>query len=195
MPTILRPLASVGAFVFDCELGNSRGDVRDVSSRRIARGESIVDHSVLNPTGRMFTLVGRCSNLGQPQNIGRPSPTPPSTDLEALVRGLGSSVIGASTRLADLESSLRAQIEIGDEVQVVSKKFGKLSAIVTAWQASDGETDHFASTYQVTLLEIRRASGLFFTSPSAGASALNGSGNTTSLGPTSTTTSEIAFTP
>lgn len=191
--TILRPLASVGAFVFDVELSNTRGDVRDVSSRRIARGASIIDHSVLNPTGRVFTLGGRVSNLPQPQNIGRPSPSPLTSAIESLINQTAAGLIGQSTRLADAESTLRSQIEEGEEVEVISKKFGKIRAIVTSWQASDGDDDSFASTYQVSLLEIRRAGGLLFANPGEAAAALNGSGATNKLGPTSTVAEEVDF--
>ena len=193
--TILRPLAQVGTFVFDAELSNSRGDVRDFSERRIPQGGSIVDHSMLNPGGRRFTLSGRCSNLSQPQNIGRPGAAAVTDQIEALINNTAAGLIGQSTRLQDAEDLLRAQIIAGQEVVVVSKKFGKILAVVLSWSAQDGPTDHYASTYQVEMLEILRAGGLFYTSPSSLGDALNGSAATNDKGPTTAVDTAVDFLP
>lgn len=195
MTTLLRPLASVGTFVFDCELSSATGETRDFSTKRIPTGESLIDHSVLNPGGRRWTLTGAVSQLIQPQNIGRPSPATLESALESLVTDLALGLVGQSTRLADAEDLLSAQIAEGDEVTVVSKKRGKFQALVTSWSVSDGPNDGGKSTYTVGLLEVQRASTLSFTNPGSVGESLNGSGSTTNLGATSVTDTDVVFTP
>lgn len=187
----LRPLASVGAFVFDCELGSSQGSTREYSTRRIPTGESVIDHSVLNPGGQVFTITGRISNLIQPQNIGRPSP---NAGLPGIDDVLGQ-VLGTSSRINDLLADLEGVIGEGVEVEVVGKKIGKINAVITSWQVQDSASDSGGSTVQVTLLRISRATGLTFINPTELGLVSNGSGNTTDLGPTSLVPQTINVTP
>lgn len=191
MATILRPLASIGPFVFDAELSSATGETREVSSRRLPSGADLIDHSVLNPGGRRWNLTGAVSQLGQPQNLGRPSPTRLETDLEALVNDFAGGLVGQSTRLADAEDVLSAQIGEGQEVEVVSKKRGKFRALVVGWSVADGPDDGGMSIYSVDLLEVQRASSLSFIDPGTVGDALNGTGQTTNLGATNTTEVEI----
>lgn len=191
MPTVLRPLASVGAFVFDCELSSTAEEVREYTTRRVPTGADLIDHSVLNPGGRRWSLTGRVSEIGQPQNLGRPSATPVAASLENLVQNLAAGLIGLGTRLADAENVLSATIAEGQEVTVVSKKLGRFQAVVTRWSKADGPSDGGGSTYSVEVLEILRAASLSFIDPNEVAEALNGSGSTTSLGPTSASSATL----
>lgn len=195
LKTILRPLASVGQFIFDAELTSGTGERREFSQRRIPSGAEIIDHSVLNPGGRRWTISGRVSNLPQPQNFGRPSPSGPIPNLEALVQNLAAGLVGQSTRLSDMESVLSEELARGERVTVVSAKRGKFNAFVESWDVADGPGDGGGSTYSVTLFEYEPASGLSFVDASEEGAALNGSGQTTSLGATSTTDAEVDFEP
>lgn len=192
--TLLRPLSAVGSVVFDVELSERQGDTRDVTQRRIPQGGSISDHSILNPGGKRWGLTGRISNIPQPQSIGR-SPNTVLSDLEAFVQDFAAGLVGQSTRLADAIDAMASQIAVGEEVTVVSKKAGKFQAIILSWDVQDGERDHFASTINVELLQVSRAGGLFFTSPNEEGLALNGTGQTNDMGPTSTLTETVEFTP
>lgn len=195
MPTILKPLASVGSFVFDAELSSSAGESREFSTKRLPSGAIIIDHSVLNPGGRRWTLTGRVSNLSQPQNVGRPSPQSLEGSLESLVNNLATGLVGQSTRLADAEETLSQIIGQGDRVTVVSAKRGKFTAFVESWDVSDGPSDRAGSTYNVGLFEYEASVGLSFVDPGEDGLALNGSGQTNSLGATQATVADIEFTP
>ena len=187
MATLLRfarPLASVGAFVFDCELTSTSGERLDVSQRRIGIGASIVDHMIVNPGGRRWQLSGGVSMIGQPQNIGRASPNKLLDDIDALAASLGQAFTGGN-RVADAESILSATLAEGEEVAVVSKSMGSFRALVIAWSAN-GEPGRGSKTFEVELLQIQRASGLSFIDPIGDALALHGSGNTNAMGQTST---------
>lgn len=191
VPVLLRPLSSVGAFVFDCELGSSQGSVREYASRRIPTGESVIDHSILNPEGRVFALTGRISNSIQPHNFGRPSPAQGVPGIEAVV----GQILGTSSRVIDLLADLEGVIGEGVEVEVVGKMIGKITAVITSWQASGGTEDSGGISVQVSLLQISRATGLNFTNPSALGLDSNGSGNTNDLGPTSLVPQVVDVTP
>ena len=185
--TLLRPLSSVGTFVFDCELSSSTGQTREYSTRRLPTGEVLSDHSVLDPAGRSFNLTGRVSRIPQPQNFGRPQPRGVESRLEDLVGGLARSAVGQSTRIEDAQDVLEGIIGIGEEVTITSAKLGRFTAVVTGWQVASGPSDGGGSTYSVDLWQASRASDLSFVNPNEEGAALNGSGATTDLGPTSTT--------
>lgn len=55
MTVNLRPLASVGTFVFDSELSSATGETREFSTKTLPSGVDIIDHSVLNPGGRRYS--------------------------------------------------------------------------------------------------------------------------------------------
>lgn len=182
---LLRPLASVGSFVFDCEIGGQQGDVRAYSTRRIPTGETVIDHSILNPEGKVYTLTGRISALPQPQNIGRKSPAVASISLRSL-ETIASQTFGVTSRISDLLSDLSGLMAVGDEVEVVTKLWGKINAVITSWSESrSGPTAAGGAEVTMSILVISRAVGLNFINPNALGLGSNGSGNTNDLGPTS----------
>lgn len=182
---LLRPLASVGSFVFDCEIGGQQGDVRDYSARRIPTGETVIDHSILNPEGKVFTLTGRISALPQPQNFGRKSPAVSSVSVRSL-QSVATQLLGVTSRITDLLSDLSGLMAVGDEVEVITKIWGKVTAVITSWSESrSGPTAGGGAEVTMSLLVISRAVGLNFINPNLLGSTSNGSGSTTDLGPTS----------
>ncbi len=195
MTVNLRPLASVGTFVFDSELSSATGETREFSTKTLPSGVDIIDHSVLNPGGRRWTISGRVSNLSQPQNVGRPSPLSLEGSLESLVSNIATGLIGQPTRLADAEQNLSQIIAAGERVTVVSNKRGKFTAFVESWDVSDGVTDRAGSTYTVVLFEYKASAGISFIDPGEDALSLNGSGQTNSLGATQATVADVEFTP
>ena len=75
---------------------------------------------------------------------------------------------------------------VGDEIEVVTKLWGKVRAVVTSWSESrSGQTAAGGAEVSMSLLVISRATGLNFVNPNALGLASNGTGNTNDLGPTS----------
>ena len=188
MATILRgrtsPLLQIGDLSFDCELSGRRGGRREYTEERIGAGVSISDHSFR--VARTFTLSGAVSAIPQWQNIGRPGATSARDSLAEFGDGIDASFgigDGASLgqRVADFEARLDALIELGDELEVVSKVVGRVSVVLTEWSSSASPEDGGSATYELQVREVQRA-GLTIADATPGALALNGSGGAVSPG-------------
>jgi len=195
-----RPLSSVGFFFFDSQISESRGQSREFSVRRIPSGGNTIDHSVLDRGGRRFTVSGRVCDIQQVQNLGRPRPIAALDDLDQQLNrqalAAAGQIVGLSSRVRDQEALLSAEIASGAVIKCVAKKFGKIQAVVTAWDVDDGADDGGASTYSIELLEIsiaefRGALGL----PSETAESLGGGGNLAAKGPSNFTTKLLELVP
>lgn len=199
MPTLLSsPLLQVGLLVFDAELQVGRGQSRQYTERRIAAGAVLSDHSFVAP--REYQLQGGVSAIAQLQNLGRPGAefaTASAAAFTQVGQTVAANLVGIqfTTRLQDFEADLEALVDLGAEVEVVSKVIGRRRAVVTSWQAQTTPDDGDAAIYSLTLREVQRALGLSITNPTEQSAALVGSGTTTPLGATPAPLVQVPFTP
>ena len=187
MPTILarlsQPLLQIGDLSFDCELSVRRGGRREYTEERIGAGISISDHSFRK--AREFSLTGAVSAIAQWQNLGRPGAASALDTLGEAGAGLAANLAigegGLGQRVSDFAARLDALIELGDELEVVSKVIGRVSVVLTDWTSSSSPEDGNAATFELQVREVQRA-GLTIADATPGALALNGSGGGVSPG-------------
>lgn len=171
-----QPLLQVGNLAFDCEVSVTRGGEREVSERRLAAGASVAEHSRRPP--RVFQVEGAVSVLAQPQNAGRPGADPADVFAQLGLNAAEAIIpLELTTRLQDFETRLDALLD--DEsfglLELVSKVVGRVSCVLTSWQATTTAEDGRSATYRLTLREIQRA-GLTIALATPDALALNGTG-------------------
>jgi hypothetical protein len=187
VPTFLRrlssPLMQVGDLVFDVELSGRRGGRREYTEERIAAGVSVSDHSFR--VARRFTLSAGVSAIAQMQNLGRPGAASLVDSLTELGEGLAANLSigdsGLGQRITDFETRLDALIDLGDELELVSKVVGRPLVVLEEWDSTNGPEDGNAAVYNMTFKEVQRA-GLTIADAVPSALALNGSGGVVSPG-------------
>ena len=126
--TILRrlqsPLFQAGDLAFDCEVEVRRGGKRTYTKARVAAGVNMSDHSFREP--REYGITAAVSGITQIQNLGRPGQSFLGAALGVGLDALESlSGIDFSTRVADFEARLDALLDLGDELEIVSKVVGR----------------------------------------------------------------------
>lgn len=200
VPTFVRlPLLQLADLVFDGEVQVGRGGEREMSERRLAAGATVSDHSRRPP--RVFQVEGIVSALAQPQNLTRPNASPLD-----IVTAAGLNVAGAfvpldfaGSRLGDFEARLNALLDddVFGEVELISKVVGRVTCVLTRWEATTSADDGQAASYRLTLREVQRF-GLTIADATDLALALNGHGGAPQPGgggPSQTTPQVLEVTP
>jgi hypothetical protein len=171
------PLLQLGDLAFDCEVSVQRGGQREVSDRRLAAGSSVAEHSRRLP--RTYVVEGAVSGIVQPQNLGRPGGPSAATFAAGLAAQVGGAFVPIDqlTRLQDFEQRLDALLDDTQfgMLELVSKRVGRRSVIMTEWTCSTTGDDGQQNTYRLSLREVQRA-GLTIAEATAEALALTGTG-------------------
>ena len=158
--TILRrlqsPLFQAGDLAFDCEVEVRRGGKRTYTKARVAAGVNMSDHSFREP--REYGITAAVSGITQIQNLGRPGQSFLGAALGVGLDALESlSGIDFSTRVADFEARLDALLDLGDELEIVSKVVGRRRVVFTSWDATTNADTGDAAFYTMTFEEVLRA--------------------------------------
>lgn len=160
LKTILRrlqsPLFQAADLAFDCEVEVARGGRRQFTENRVAAGVLMSDHSFRE--ARRYRIVAAVSGIVQIQNVGRPGQSILGAAVGAGLQALESLTgIDFSTRVADFEARLNALIDLGDEMEIVSKVVGRRTVVLESWEATtDAETGD-AAFYTLEFKEALRA--------------------------------------
>lgn len=187
MATLLRgrtsPLLSIGDLSFDCEISGRRGGRREYTNERIAAGIEVSDHSFRR--AREFTLSGAVSAIAQFQNLGRPGSVSLNDALTQAGEGVSSLLSltdgGLGARITDFETRLDGLMEMGGELEVVSKVIGRVAVVLLEWDSTNTAEDGNKAVYNLTLKEVLRA-GLTIADATPGALALTGTGGAVAPG-------------
>lgn len=162
-------MISIGDFYFDGAIASNTSAERVYSERRTARGDRISTHSELMPES--FAFTGIVSQISQPQSIIRPRP---GDDED-------SPFVDRDRRLLDRMSLIYQVLHEGAEVEVVTPRSQKITAIVTRVEVS-AEIDR--DTYTVELRKVHNYSSISASiQPPDQVAEIIGSGATTNVGP------------
>ena len=159
LKTILRrlsaPLFQAGDLAFDCEVEVRRGGRRTFTKTRVAAGVNMSDHSFREP--REYSITAAVSGITQIQNVGRPGQSSLSVASGAALEGIDSlTSLDFSTRIADFEARLDLLIDIGEEMEIVSKIVGRRQVVMTSWEATSSAETGDAGYYQMAFEEVLR---------------------------------------
>lgn len=177
MSTFLRlPLLQLAGLVFDNEVSVGRGGERELSERRLASGSTVVDHSRRPP--RVFQVEGAVSAVAQPQNLLRPN-----ASVADGLEQIGNDIFGAilpidfASRVQDFEERLDALLDDSQfrEIELISKVVGRVTVVLTRWEATTTADDGEMASYRLTLREVQRF-GLSIAAATEAALALTGTG-------------------
>lgn len=114
------------------------------------------DHSFREP--REYTITAAVSGITQIQNVGRPG----QSFIGAAI-GLGLDQLEAltgidfSTRVADFEARLDALLDLGEEMEIVSKVVGRRRVVMTSWDSTTDADTGDAAYYEMHFEEVLRA--------------------------------------
>lgn len=182
--TILRrissPLLQIGNLALDAELEVDRGGTVEYTERRVGAGVFLSDHSFALP--RTFRLRGGVSGIPQPQNLGRPGASLLGGLLDVTLSAAESLTgVNLASRVQDFEARLQATLLRREELEVISKVFGRIRCVLLDWNANTTPETGDAAIYTFTLREIQRA-GLSIADATEEALALTGTGGTVGPG-------------
>ena len=177
MATFLRlPLLQLAGLVFDCEVSVGRGGERELSERRLASGSTVVDHSRRPP--RVFSVEGAVSAVAQPQNLLRPNASAADIAIQAGLDVAGAIVpIAFASRIQDFEARLDALLDDSQfrEIELISKVVGRVTVVMTRWEATTTAEDGRQASYRLSLREVQRF-GITIAAATEAALALTGTG-------------------
>ena len=182
--TILRrlqsPLFQAGDLAFDCEVEVNRGGRRQYTEARVAAGVVMSDHSFREP--KRYRITAGVSGVVQIQNVGRPGQSLFGAAIGSALQGLEAATgIDFSTRVADFEARLDALLDIGDELEIVSKVVGRRRVVLESWEATTDASTGDAAFYTLDFREVQRAGDTIADATDA-ALALVGSGGSLAPG-------------
>lgn len=160
LKTILRrlqsPLFQAADLAFDAEVEVNRGGRRQYTKARVGAGVVMSDHSFREP--RRYRITAGVSGIVQIQNVGRPGQSILGAAVGAGLQALESLTgLDFSTRVADFEARLDALLDIGEEMEIISKVVGRRTVVMESWDATTDPETGDAAFYTLEFEEVQRA--------------------------------------